>query len=128
MSNSYIKLSVVVLLGTLSLGLSSVAKADLFVQWLLADKRMEKMDCISTCSQNPVIKFPIPTGIDRNTGKPSFFICVTHKESRRSSEWRAGFNKTGENSCVSAFDNDEVYHGTEYYCQCTNNTRPKIFR
>jgi hypothetical protein len=63
-----------VILGTLSLGLSSVAKADLYVQWYFADK---KLDCPSTC-QETGLKYAIPTGVDIKTGKPSFYICVTY--------------------------------------------------
>jgi hypothetical protein len=107
-----------VILGTLSLGLSSVAKADLYVEWLFANK----LDCPSAC-QETGLKYAIPTGIDNKTGKPSFYICVTHK--RR--EWRAGFNRNGENSCISAFDGKE-HQGTEYYCRCTNNPRMRPFR
>jgi hypothetical protein len=108
-----------VLLGILSLGLSSIAKADLHVQWISADK---KLDCPSTC-QETILKYAIPTGIDYKTGKPSFYICVTHK----GHEWRAGYNINGGNSCISAFDGKE-YHGTAYYCRCTNDPRPTIFR
>ncbi len=121
-SKSSSKLSLVVLLGTLGLGLSSVAKADLYVNWVSAHK---KLDCPSTCGQTG-LKFPIPTGIDRNLpkAKPSFFICITQKKGKA---WHPGFNTWEQNTCTTAFG-DEVYHGDRYYCLCTNNTRPKIFR
>ncbi|MEK8019185.1 MAG: hypothetical protein VSS75_020130 [Candidatus Parabeggiatoa sp.] len=121
-SKSSSKLSLVVLLGTLGLGLSSVAKADLYVNWIVA---YDKQDCPSTCGQTRSLKFSMPTGIDHNNGKPSFFICVTRKE--RGGEWRTGFNTWEQNTCTTAFG-DEVYHGDRYYCLCTNNPRSKIFR
>lgn len=109
----------VVLLGTLSLGFSSQTLAKgLFVNWVFA---VEKTDCMATCGKTG-LKYPTPTGIDRKIGKPSFFICATEKKG-----WRAGFNKMGENTCTTVFD-DKVHHGSEYFCQCTNNPRPKIFR
>jgi len=81
----------VVIFGILSLGLSSVAEArQLYVQWIFAG---QKLDCPSTC-QKTGLKYSIPTGVDIKTGKPSFYLCVTHK----GREWRPGFNKTGENS------------------------------
>jgi hypothetical protein len=119
MSNSYIKLSMLV--GALTLGLSNVAQADLYYNWLLA---RDKLDCPSACGQTG-LKFAMPTGIDYNLRKPSFFMCVTHKE--RGGEWHPGFNTWGKGTCTTAFGN-EVYHGEEYFCLCTNNPRPKIFR
>lgn len=114
------KLFLVVLLGTLSLGFSSVAKADLFVNWIIA---YEKLDCPSSCGKTG-LKFAIPTGIDHKTGKPSFFICVTRQG--RGGEWRAGYNKMGENTCATTFEGKEVL-GTDYYCLCTNNPRFRPF-
>ena len=118
MSKSFAKFFLVIFFGTLSLGFSSVAKADLSVQWLFADK---KLDCPSNCKKTG-LKYAVPTGIDQMTGKPSFYICVTYKDRG----WQVGFNKNGENSCISVFD-DKAHHGTQYYCQCTNNPRPQIF-
>lgn len=120
MSKSYVKLSLLV--GALTLGLSNVAQADIYYNWLIA---IDKLDCPSTCKKNPAIKFAIPTGIDHNSGKPSFFMCVTSKE--RGGEWHPGFNTWGKSTCTTAFG-DEVYHGEQYYCLCTNNPRPQIFR
>jgi len=121
------KLSLFVFLGAMTLGFSSVAQADLYVQWLSAHKQQ---DCFSTCQTNRVTNFPMPTGIDRKTKTSNprdslFFICTTHKP--RGGEWRPGFNRTGNDSCVTTFDGKE-YQGTEYYCLCTNNLRSKIFR
>jgi hypothetical protein len=115
------KLSLLILLGGLTLGLSSVAKADLSVNWLIA---IDKLDCLKTCSENRFIKYPIPTGIDKNTRKPSFFICTTQKKGEA---WQPGVNILGESTCTTAYG-DDVYHGEKYFCLCTNNPRPKIFR
>ena len=110
----------VVFLGILSLGFSSQTLAkSLHVNWVFAP---EKMDCMAACGKT-ALKYPTPTGIDRKIGKPSFFVCVTEKRQG----WRAGFNKIGENTCTTVFD-DKVHHGSEYYCQCTNNPRQKLFR
>ncbi|MEK8019475.1 MAG: hypothetical protein VSS75_021595 [Candidatus Parabeggiatoa sp.] len=114
------KLFLMIFLGTLSLGLSSVAKAELFVNWVPAHKGL---DCFSSCGKTS-LKFPIPTGVDHQTSKPSFFICVTHQ--RRGGEWRGGFNKWDENSCATTFDGKE-FLGTDYYCLCTNNPRFRPF-
>jgi hypothetical protein len=112
----------VVILGILSLGLSSVARANLHVEWIFA----KKLDCPSTC-QKTGLKYAVPTGVDIKTGKPSFYICVTYGQDEwGSAEWRVGFNRNGEKSCAIAFDGKE-HHGIEYYCQCTNNSRPRIF-
>ena len=123
MSNFYTKLSLIVLLGAFTLGFSSVAKADLFVNWIIAH---DKQDCPSTCGKTG-LKFAIPTGVDKNIGKrgkPSFFICITQKKDQA---WHPGFNTWGKNTCTTAFG-DEVYHSEEYFCLCTNNRQPKIFR
>ena len=123
MGNFHKKLSLgVLLVGALALGISSVAKAfDLKVQWLSAHK---KQDCPTTCGQNRVTKYAMPIGYDNNLRKATFFICITQKESKA---WHPGFNVWGQNTCTAAFG-DEVYHGEQYYCLCTNNTHPNIFR
>jgi len=120
MSKSYVKLSMLV--GMLTLGLSNVAQADLYLNWLFA---RDKLDCPSSCGKTTGLKFAMPTGVDRKAGKPSFFICITQK--KRGGEWHPGFNTWGKNTCTAAFG-DEVYHGDKYFCLCTNNPRSKIFR
>ena len=119
-NNSSTKLLILVFVSTLGLSFSSAAKANLFVQWIFAH---QKQDCLTTCGETRGLKFPVPTGVDSELKKPSFFICVTETDK----DWRAGFNKVGENSCTTAVDGKE-YHGTKYYCYCTNNPRSKLFK
>jgi len=123
MLNSYKKLSLVVLLGALTLSISSLVKADsLIVHWLSASA-YEGVDCPETCKNNPVSGFPIPTGFDYRSKKPLFFICTTLKNG-----WRAGYNVLGENSCNITVNGKE-HKGTKYNCLCTNNRNNfQIFR
>ena len=121
MSNSYIKLSVLVLLGSLSLGLSSVAKADLKVQWLPVSYKKANLDCPSACGKNPVTTYSMFKSLDKNN-KP-LSICLTKK----GKEWLVGYNRWKEKTCIVGIG-DQGYQGTDHYCLCTNNTRPGIFR
>ena len=120
MTKYYAKLYLVVLLGTLALGLSSVVKAELFVQWTSAS---DKLDCPSTCGKTG-LTHTVPTGLDR-TGKLSFHICLTFGRDSWGAGSRVGFNRNGESSCTTIIDN-KTYHSTGYYCQCSNNPRPRI--
>jgi len=118
MTNFYAKLFLPVFVGTLGLGFSAQAQARLAVDWVFAG---QKLDCPATCGKTG-LKFPIPTGFDHKTGKPSYYICATNK----GDQWRAGYNMNGGTRCVIGIDNEE-YHGTEYYCQCTNDPRRRPF-
>ena len=115
------KLSVFVFFGAMTLGFSSVAQADLYVQWLSAHK---KLDCFSTCQTNRVTNFPMPTGYEKGVKKPTYFICTGKV---KGDGWRAGFNRWGENTCSIVGLDHKEYLATKYYCLCTNNP-PKPFR
>ena len=119
MTKYYAKLSLVVLLGTLALGLSSQAVARLAVEWMPSDG----LDCPSACKKT-VIKHTVPTGID-NKGQLSFHICLAFGDDRWGGGSRVGFNRNGESSCITVVDS-KMYHSKGYYCQCTNNPRPRI--
>jgi len=122
MTKFFAKCFMTVFVGTLGLGFSTQAQADdLNVNWLFAQK---KLDCPSTCSQNRFIKYAMPTGYDKNLRKATFFICITEKKNKG---WHPGFNVWGQNACTTTFDGEE-YQGTSYFCLCTNNRSPKIFR
>jgi hypothetical protein len=122
MKKSYARLSLVVFLGALALGLSSVAKAELYVQWVSAHK---KLDCPATCGETG-LKYTVPTGINRK-GKPSFHICLAFGDDKLGHGSRVGFNLNGEASCTTVVDN-KIYQSKGYYCQCSNNPRPHIPR
>ncbi len=121
MKKSNARLSLVVLLGTLFLGLSSVAKAELYIKWM----RAGKVDCPTTCEKTG-LKYPISTGLD-NKRKLSFYICLAFGKDKLGHGARVGFNLNGESSCTTVVD-DKIYKSKRYYCQCTNNPRPNIPR
>ena len=121
MTKYYARLSLVILLGTLGLGLSFQAQAldGLIVDWVSAPKGL---DCPSTCKKTLLHAFP--TGID-STGKISFYTCLAFGNDKWGHGSRVGFNRNGESSCITVVDS-KMYHSKGYYCQCTNNPRPRI--
>jgi len=122
----YSKLSVVFLLGLLSLGISPVAKAELHVQWLMS---RGGQDCVKTCAKNRVTTYPMYSSVEHIKGsnkvKP-ISICATNKNYKdRRNKWLTGYNlSTGEveakSSCIISVDGKEV-QGKRYYCLCTNH-------
>ena len=80
--------------------------------WIFSNK----MDCPSACGEIG-LKFAISTRVEAD--RPSFYICATKV---KRNQWQSGFNKTGKNSCTTAFDGEEC-QGIDYYCLCTNNLR-----
>jgi hypothetical protein len=124
MLNFYKKLSLVVLSGALTLGLSSVANAGMIVNWVFA---MKKLDCQRTCGATG-LTYPIFADVERIKGsnklKP-ISICATNINSRnRKNKWLTGYNigtfdVEAESSCIISVDGKE-YHGKEYYCISTN--------
>jgi len=120
MLNSSIKLSVVILFGAMTLGLSSVANANIMMNWLSAHK---KLDCPMTCRANPVISYPMFAGIDKNH-KP-ISICATKDNKTR--EWLVGYNRWEQKSCTVAIG-DKIVHSERYYCLCHDNRRMQPLR
>jgi len=113
MSNSYTKLYLAVaLLGMLSLGLSSVAKAGVFVNWMSAHK---KLDCPMTCKARDM--YVIMSGTDHKQDKP-LSVCTTKKDKR--GEWLVGYNRWQEKTCIVGIG-DKAYHGDRYFCLCTTH-------
>jgi len=112
------KLSLVVLSGALTLGLSPVVQADsLKMQWLPVSYKKANLDCPSACRKNPVTSVVMFKSLDKNN-KP-ISICLTQKDKR--GEWLVGYNRWEEKTCVIGVDGQE-YQGTgRFYCLCTNN-------
>ena len=120
------KLSLVVLSGALTLGLSPVvvAKSDFVAtNWLAARKQL---DCPMTCKTRKM--YVIMGGLDHKVGKP-ISICTTKvMKSRkgkiqyhdRYGEWLVGYNRWKENTCNVAIDGKE-YRGERYFCLCTTH-------
>jgi len=119
------KLSLVVLSGALTLGLSPVvvAKSDFrATNWLAA---LDRLDCPMTCKE--VEMYVIMGGVDHKDRKP-ISICTTKVlKSRkgkiryhRDGEWLVGYNRWKENTCNVAIDGQE-YRGERYFCLCTTH-------
>ena len=112
---SITKLAVVVLLSSLTLGLSSVAvaKSDIIItNWLAAKK---KLDCQTTCKT--IDMYVIMGGTDHKDRKP-ISVCTTKKG--RNGEWLVGYNRWKENTC-SVSTNGKEYRGGRYFCLCTTH-------
>jgi len=115
MLNFYKKLSLVVLSGALTLGLSHkvVAKGDFrATNWLAA---RQQLDCPMTCKT--VDMYVVMSGTDHKDRKP-ISICTTKKDKR--GEWLVGYNRWKENTCILGVG-DTAYHGERYYCLCTTH-------
>ena len=114
------KLSLVVLSGALTLGLSPVvvAKGDIVsTNWLAA---RQKLDCPMTCKAREM--YVIMSGTDHKVGKP-ISVCTTRKDrygKGRSGEWLVGYNLWKETTCNVTIDGQE-YRGERYYCLCTTH-------
>jgi len=112
MANFYARLSLVVLLGTLSLGFSPVAKAGVIVNWMSAH---QKLDCPMTCKTRDM--YVIMSGTDHKQDKP-LSVCTTKRSKR--GEWLVGYNRWKENTCIIG-TGDKAYHGERYFCLCTTH-------
>jgi len=113
MLNFYKKLSVVVLSGALTFGLSPivVAKRDIrATNWLHAH---QQLDCPMTCKAADM--YVIMSGTDRKDRKP-ISICTVDKRG----EWLVGYNRWKENTCILGVG-DTAYHGERYFCLCTTH-------
>ena len=119
------KLSLVVLSGALTLGLSPVvvAKGDIVAtNWVAAHKQL---DCPMTCRATG-LKDPMISGLDHKDRKP-ISICATRKHRKRMGgymegygEWLVGYNRWKENTCIVSMNGQE-YRGERYYCLCTTH-------
>lgn len=121
MTKISVRLSLLVLLGTLSMGFSSIAKAGAQIQWLPADYKRANLDCPSACRKNSATPYPMAASLDKNH-KP-LSICLTKKER----EWLVGYNRWQEKTCVVGIEG-QAYQGTDFYCLCSDIRTPRIFR
>jgi len=119
---SIARLSWVVLLGTISLSLSSVAKAD--VMWIKA----ERQACPTVCQQT-IFKFAVPAGINPRATKARgteqvYYVCATDIGL---AGWRVGFNIEyyPPGRCYTGFRKSEHY-GESYYCLCSDKPMKPI--
>jgi len=110
MLNFYKKLSLVVLSGALTLGLSSIAQAEpVFTNWRMA----KKMDCPTTCKTSDM--YVIMGGIDHKNGKP-ISVCTT----KAGRDWFVGYNRWEEKTCTVSINGKE-FRGEKYFCLCTTH-------
>jgi len=94
-------------------GFSSVANAELYVQWLSAYNK--NLDCSSNCKTNPVIPYPMFASADNNNKPITICAAKNHKK-----EWVVGNNRWGQKTCTIAV-RDKVFHRKKYYCLCHND-------
>jgi len=110
MLNFYKKLSLVVLLGAFTLGISAIAQAEqVFTNWKLA----KKLDCPMTCKAREM--YVMIGGLDQKERKP-LSICATKK----GKEWLVGYNRWKETTCTVGIGT-EVFYGEKYFCLCTTH-------
>jgi hypothetical protein len=108
-------LSLAVLLGAMTLGISSYANAG--VNWIYASKQL---DCQRTCGSNRVIPYPMFAGVERiKASKKLKPISICATKDKKSGLWLVGYNRWEQKSCTVAID-DKVVHSERYYCLCHN--------
>ena len=108
MLNSHKKLFAGVLLGTMTLGISSIAHAEpMYVGWYLA----KKQDCSTTCKARDMYVIMSSTYKNKPLG-----ICAT-----KGRVWLIGHNRWKENTCTAATINGKVFHSEKYHCLCTTH-------
>jgi hypothetical protein len=115
------KLSLVVLLGALTLGFSSVAQAEL--KWVETVRGF----CPEVC-QNTNYQFAVPSGIHKKTGK-TYYICAVNY-GMGDIGWRAGYNIAWDKqSCFAQWHKLNSGKGSyqeHYLCLCSNQEIPPI--
>jgi hypothetical protein len=98
MSNSYIKLTLLV--GAMTLGVSSVANAGMIVNWVHAFKQL---DCQRTCGATG-LTYPIFADVERIKDSRKFkpiSICATNKNYRDyRNKWLTGY--TGKTHIINS--------------------------
>jgi hypothetical protein len=119
MSKFSVKLSLVILLGSLNLGLAKVAQAD--VKWVESLRGF----CPTVC-QKTDYKFAMPGGINPKATKARksesvYYVCAAHY-----SGWRIGYNINYQHDrCYTGFRGNENY-GEVYLCLCTDKEMPPV--
>jgi len=120
MSKFSVKLSLVILLGSLNLGIAEVAQAE--VKWV------ESLNgfCPTVC-QKTDYKFAVPAGIHTKATKARgteqvFYVCATYFKG-----WSVGFNiEFIDSRCYTAFHRGGSSYGEHYLCLCTNQEIPPV--
>jgi len=116
---SIVRLSLVIFFGTLGLGISSVATAD--IVWIETIRQA----CPAVC-QKTDYKFAVPAGTNPRATKARgttqvYYVCATHF-----SGWRVGFNiEYAQRRCYTGFRTSENY-GENYYCLCSDKPMEPI--
>jgi len=122
MKNSDRKLSVVVLLGAMTLGFSSITQA-VELKWFETLRGF----CPTVCERTNY-KFAMPSGIHKKTGKP-YYICAANY-SLADLGWRAGYNiEWDKQSCFAQWhkrDSGKNSYQEHYFCLCANQAIPPI--
>jgi len=119
MSKFSAKLSLVILLGSLNLGVAEVAQADM--KWVESLSEF----CPTVC-QKTDYKFAVPGGINPRATKARgsesvYYVCAT-----RYSGWRIGYNIDYQHDrCYTGFRQAEIY-GEHYRCLCTDKEMPPM--
>jgi len=119
------KLSKVVLLCTLSLGLSPIAKANM--KWIKTINGFCPTVCQKNAEykynkENAIYKFAVPAGINPRATKARgteqvYYVCATNIGF---AGWRVGYNiEYQQYRCYTGFCKSEHY-GESYYCLCTD--------
>ena len=125
MLNSYAKLSFLVLFGSLTLGFSSAAKADL--KWIETINGIRF--CPDVCQHyTKNYKIAVPSGIHPKTGK-TFYICAVNY-GLADTGWRTGYNIAWrKNVCFAQWhkiDSGKNSYDEHFFCLCSNQQFPLI--
>jgi hypothetical protein len=119
MSKFSVKLSLVILLGSVNLGLSSVAQADM--KWFETINGF----CPTVC-QGTDYKFAVPSGIHPQTGK-TFYVCSVQYAR---TGWRVGYNiEWRKDVCYAQWirkDSGKNSYSEHYFCLCADTEIPLI--
>ena len=106
-------LPIVAFVGTLGLGASSTATAD--IQWV----KTMRQHCPNVCQKSDY-KFAVSAGTNKRAEKERkteqvYYVCATNF-----SGWRVGFNiDYSKTRCYTGFRQSEIY-GESYYCLCND--------
>jgi len=122
MKNTDRKLSAVVLLGTMTLGFSSITQA-VELKWFETLRGF----CPTVCERTNY-KFAMPSGIHKQTGKPYYICAVSYGRTG----WRAGYNiewGVKKGFCHAQWhrrDSGKNSYAEHYFCLCANQAIPPI--
>jgi hypothetical protein len=131
MSNTFARLSFATFCGVLTLGLSSVAQADM--KWFETINKF----CPTVCQKNAeskynkknaAYKFAVPSGIHKQTGKTFYMCAVDYARTG----WRGGYNigwKGMDHKCFAQWvrkNSGKNSYSEHYFCLCADTEIPLI--